>query len=141
MARQSSFGTWTSLPFCASSWVPSSEGRSVLSVSVLVELAGCRCLPAGCNPPCRIISGCPSDSKVRDAQCLRRTGKVCGLIIWSADEGEAILNHPFFYLHPSAVAISIYSQLGEWPLKSPVMSRLWLTSGRVCSCRSLSGEH
>ena len=32
--------------------------------------------------------------------------KVCGLIIWSADEDEAVLNHPVFYLLASAIEIS-----------------------------------
>ena len=35
---------------------------------------------------------------------------------------------------------SAYAQFGKWPLKSPVMSRLWLTSGKVCNCRSLVGS-
>ena len=47
------------------------------------------------------------DSKVRGAQRLPRTGKVCGLIIWSVDEDEAVLNHPIFYLFSFAIEISI----------------------------------
>ena len=47
------------------------------------------------------------DSKVRGAQRLPRTGKVCGLIIWSVDEDEVVLNHPVFYLLSSATEISI----------------------------------
>ena len=49
------------------------------------------------------------DSKVRGAQRLSRTGKVCGLIIWSVDEDEAVLNQPVFYLLSSAIEISISS--------------------------------
>ena len=59
LACQSGFGTSASLPFCSSSWVPSSERWSVLSVSLSVEPAGGRCLPAGCEPPCHISSEYP----------------------------------------------------------------------------------
>ena len=48
------------------------------------------------------------DSKVRGAQRLPRTGKMCGLIIWSVDEDEVVLNHLVFYLLSSAIEISIY---------------------------------
>ena len=49
------------------------------------------------------------DREVRGAQRLPCTGKVCGLIIWSVDEDEAVLNHPIFYkiLLSSAIEISI----------------------------------
>ena len=58
-ACQSGFGTSASLPFCSSSWVPSSERWSVLSVSLSVQPTGGRCLPAGCEPPCHISSEYP----------------------------------------------------------------------------------
>ena len=56
---QSGFETWTSLPFCISSWVPSPESLSVLSVSLSVDPAGGRYLPVGCKPVCHISSEYP----------------------------------------------------------------------------------
>ena len=93
--------------FCSSSWVPSSERWSVLSVSLSVEPAGGHCLPAGCEPVTYLLNILTCDSKVRGAQRLPRTGKACGLIIWSVDEDEAVLNHPIFCLLSFAIEISI----------------------------------
>ena len=59
---------------------------------------------------------------------------VRGLVNWFVGEDKAVLNHPVFYLLSSTVEISIS------PVHECVASRLWLTSGKVCSCRSLSCE-
>ena len=77
-------------------------------MSLSVELAGGRSLPAGVSLPVTYLMNILAcDSKVRGAQCLPRTGKVCGLIIWPVDEDEAVLNHSVFYLLSSAIEISV----------------------------------
>ena len=60
-------------------------------------------------PVTYLLSILARDSKVRGAQRLPCTGKVCGLIIWSVDEDESVLNYPIFYkiLLSSAIEISI----------------------------------
>ena len=77
-------------------------------MSLSVEPAGGRCLPAGCELPVTYLLNIHAcDSKVRGVQRLPRTGKMCGLIIWSVDEDEAVLDHPVFYFLSSAIEISI----------------------------------
>ena len=78
-------------------------------MSISVEHAGGRCLPAGCEPLCHISSEYPRlrYSKVRGAQRLPCTGKVCGLIIWSVDEDDAAINHPIFISPAWRVAIEV----------------------------------
>ena len=90
-------------------------------------------------PVAYILDALACKSEVRGAKCLPRTGMVCGLSIWSVDKDERLFSIIQSSIFSPLLLSSAYPQLGEWPLKSPVMSRLWLTSGRVCSCRSLSG--
>ena len=58
-------------------------------------------------PLAHFLNILPCDGKVRGAQYLPHTRKVCGLIIWSVDEDEAVLNHPVFCFLSSAIEISI----------------------------------
>ena len=136
-ARQSAFGTWTSLPFCSSSWVPSSERWSFLPVSLSVEPAGGHCLPAGCKPLFFWISSLAiARSWMLNVFHARErcVGWSSGLLM-----RMRLISTIQSSICSPLLLRSAYPKLGEWPLKSPVMNRLWMNSGRVCSCRSLSG--
>ena len=67
------------LSFCSFSWVPSFERWSVLSVSLSIEPAGGRCLPAGCKPPCHRSSGRPRLRQQRSGE--RSVGWSSGLLM------------------------------------------------------------
>ena len=140
-ACQSGFGTSASLPFRSFVVLGSFFWEVVCSVSVIFSRTGRWSLPpswvwTSLSHIFWISSLAIARSGVLNVFHARER-----CVGWSSG---LLMRMRLFSIIQSSICsplllISAYPQLGEWPLKSPVMSRLWLTSGRVCSCRSLSG--